>query len=234
MDALIAYRGLLLSGALVTLELAAGSLLLAAVLGLLGAWGKLSGSWLAQRLAGAYTTLIRGVPDLVLLLLLYYGGQSLINAIGRMLGAWEYLEVDQLASGIFAIGLIYGAYMTEVFRGAYLAIPRGQIEAGVACGMTRRLLFRRIVFPQVIRHALPGFTNTWLVQIKVTALVSVIGLEDLVYNAYVAGRAVRQPFTFILVVLIAYLALTALSQLGLRWVERKYGTHGGDRLAHAA
>ena len=234
MEALIEYRGLLLSGALVTLQLAAGSLLLAVALGVVGAWGKLSGSRLARGVAGAYTTLIRGIPDLVLLLLLYYGGQSLLNAIGQALGAWQYLEIDQLASAIFAIGLIYGAYMTEVFRGAYLAVPPGQVEAGVACGMTRRLLFRRIIFPQVIRHALPGFTNTWLVQIKVTALVSVVGLEDLVYNAYVGGRAVRQPFTFILVVLIAYLALTALSQLGLRWVERRYGTHGGDSAVRAA
>lgn len=230
MDALIEYRGLLLEGAAVTVQLALGSLLLAVALGVAGAAAKLSKSGLARRLAGAYTTLIRGIPDLVLLLLLYFGGQSLASWAARLVGAGP-VEIDQAAAGIFAIGVIYGAYLTEVFRGAYLAVPPGQVEAGVACGMGRGLLFRRIVLPQAVRHALPGFTNTWLVQIKATALVSVVGVEDLVYNAYAAGRAVREPFTFLFVVLVAYLLLTAVSELALRWVERRYAAPG---LVHAA
>jgi His/Glu/Gln/Arg/opine family amino acid ABC transporter permease subunit len=225
MDALIEYRGLLVEGALVTLQLALGSLALAVLMGIAGATARLSHSAFARWLAGAYTTLIRGVPELVLLLLLYFGGQSLVTMVARWLGA-RTVEVDAFASGMVAIGVIYGAYLTEVFRGAYLAVPAGQIEAGRACGMGRLLLFRRIVLPQVLHHALPGFTNTWLVQIKATALVSIVGVEDLVYNAYAAGRAVRQPFTFIFVVLVAYLVLTAASELALRWVERRWGHHG--------
>lgn len=223
MEALFEYRALLLEGALVTVKLALGSLVLAVALGIVGAWARLSSHRIFRRMAAAYTTLVRGVPDLVLVLLIYFGGQELVNWIGRLSGGWRYFEVDQLASGIFAVGFIYGGYMTEAFRGAFLAIPRGEIEAGIACGMSRQLLFRRIIFPLGIRHALPGFTNTWLVQIKATALVSVVGLQDLVYNAHVAGRSVHQPFTFFLVVLACYLALTALSEVGLRWMERRYG-----------
>jgi len=221
MEALYDYRELLLSGALVTIELALGSLVVAVTLGILGAWAKLSRNPVARRLAAAYTTLVRGVPELVLILLIYFGGQELVNWLGRLAG-WGGFEVDQLTTGIFAIGFIYGGYMTEAFRGAVLAIPAGEIEAGIACGMGRGLLFRRIVFPLAVRHALPGFTNTWLVQIKATALMSVVGLPDLVYTAHVAGRSVREPFTFLLLVLVSYLLLTALSEAGLRWVERRY------------
>ena len=112
--------------------------------------------------------------------------------------------------------------MTETFRGAILAIPRGQIEAGIACGMSRLTIFRRIIWPQMVRYALPGFSNNWMVQIKSTALVSVIGLQDVVYNGFVAGRSTRLLFTFMFAVLMIYLALTAISNLGLNWLDRRY------------
>jgi histidine transport system permease protein/arginine/ornithine transport system permease protein len=222
MEYILAYKGQLIAGTLVTLELALGSLVVAVIFGLVGAWAKLSDNRLAQKMAAAYTTLIRGVPDLVLMLLVFFGGQQLLSSIGAATGWWRYIEVNQLFSGIATIGFIFGAYMTETFRGAILAVPKGQIEAAKACGMSGPLLFRRIIWPQMVRYALPGFTNNWLVQIKSTALVSIIGLQDLVYNAYVAGRSTRQLFTFIFAVFIIYLLLTALSDLGLRWVDRKY------------
>ena len=112
--------------------------------------------------------------------------------------------------------------MTETFRGAVLAVPRGQIEAGIAYGMSNWQVFSRILWPLMVRYALPSFTNNWLVLIKSTALVSVIGLQDLVYNANIAGRSVRQPFTFMVAVLIVYLILTAISDSGLRWLDRRY------------
>ena len=130
--------------------------------------------------------------------------------------------VFAFTAGVFAIGFVFGAYMTETFRGAILAIPRGQIEAGIACGMTSMKIFRRIIWPQMVRFALPSFTNNWLVLVKATALVSVIGLHDLVWNASTAGRSVREPFTFMFAVLIIYLIMTAISDVGLRWVDRKY------------
>ncbi len=222
MEAIYDYRMSLLSGTLVTIELALGSLLLSVLLGLLGAWAKLSKSTVARRTAGGYTTLIRGVPDLVLMLVLFYGGQQLINDLGDATGLWGYVEINQFTAGVGTIGFIFGAYMTETFRGAVLAVPKGQIEAGIAYGMTKRQVFTRILWPQMVRFALPSFTNNWLVLIKSTALVSVIGLQDVVYNAFTAGRSVRQPFTFMIAVLVIYLILTAISDFGLRRVDRKY------------
>lgn len=208
-------------GLVLTLQLALSALALAVFLGLLGAWGKLSASNFARKLAGTYTTLIRGVPDIVLLLLLFYGGQRLVNNIVGLMG-WERVEVNAFTAGVFSIGFIFGAYMTETFRGAILAIPRGQIEAGIACGMSRPLLFRRIVMPQMIRYALPSFGNNWLVLIKSTALVSIIGLQDMVYLANAFGKSTREPFTFLFVVAILFLCVTAVSNLILAWAERRY------------
>ena len=222
MESIWEYRYLLLSGTVVTVQLAVGSLILSVALGLAGASAKLAHNPISNRFASAYTTLVRGVPDLVLMMLLFYGGQQIVNELGTVTGWWDYLEIDQFIAGIGSIGFVFGAYMTETFRGAILAIPRGQIEAGISCGMTNLTIFRRITWPQMVRHALPGFTNNWLVLIKATALVSVIGLHDVVWNASTAGRSVREPFTFMFAVLLIYLALTAISDIGLRWLGRRY------------
>lgn len=225
MDAVVTYSPFVASGIRITVALSLLSLLVAVVLGLLGAWAKLSGSRAARRLAELYTTLIRGVPDLVLMLLLYFGGQMALNRLGAITGLWKHIELDAFTAGVLAIGFIFGSYMTETFRGAALAIPRGQIEAGLATGMSRPTLFHRIIWPQLVRHALPSFTNIWLTLMKATALVSVIGLEDLVYNGYAAGKATRMPFTFMFIVLMTYLAMTAVSDLGLRWLDWRYSAH---------
>ena len=222
MESIWEYRYLLLDGTVVTVQLAVGSLILSVVLGLAGASAKLASNPISNRLASAYTTLVRGVPDLVLMMLLFYGGQQIVNDLGTVTGWWDYLEIDQFIAGIGSIGFVFGAYMTETFRGAILAIPRGQIEAGISCGMTNLTIFRRITWPQMVRHALPSFTNNWLVLIKATALVSVIGLHDVVWNASTAGRSVREPFTFMFAVLLIYLALPAISDIGLRWLDRRY------------
>ena len=222
MESVWEYRYLLLSGTVVTVQLAVGALILSVALGLAGASAKLAHNPISNRFASAYTTLVRGVPDLVLMMLLFYGGQQIVNELGTVTGWWDYLEIDQFIAGIGSIGFVFGAYMTETFRGAILAIPRGQIEAGISCGMTNLTIFRRITWPQMVRHALPSFTNNWLVLIKATALVSVIGLHDLVWNASTAGRSVREPFTFMFAVLLIYLALTAISDIGLRWLDRRY------------
>jgi histidine transport system permease protein/arginine/ornithine transport system permease protein len=222
MSSIIEFRGLLIEGTGVTILLGLSSLLLAVLFGLLGAWAKLSSSKVAQHAAGAYTTIIRGIPDLVLMLLIFYGGQQLLNDFGFWTGMWDYIEINQFVAGAGSIGFIFGAYMTETFRGAILAIPRGQIEAGIACGMNRRLIFLRVIWPQMVRFALPSFTNNWLVLIKTTALVSIIGLHDVVYNANAIGRKLREPFTFLLAVLVIYLIITAISDIGLRRLEKKY------------
>ena len=222
MESVWEYRYLLLNGTVVTVQLAVGSLILSVALGLAGASATLAHNPISNRFASAYTTLVRGVPDLVLMMLLFYGGQQIVNELGTVTGWWDYLEIDQFIAGIGSIGFVFGAYMTETFRGAILAIPRGQIEAGISCGMTNLTIFRRITWPQMVRHALPSFTNNWLVLIKATALGSVIGLHDVVWNASTAGRSVREPFTFMFAVLLIYLALTAISDIGLRWLDRRY------------
>lgn len=222
MDLIFEYRSQLIDGTLVTIQLALASLVVSLAFGLLGAWAKLSSSRLAQRLAGLYTSVVRGVPDLVLILLVFFGGQVTVNAIGYSTGLWGYVDVNQFVSGFLTIGVIFGAYFTETFRGAIMAIPRGQIEAGISCGMPRSLIFRHVIWPQMVRYALPGFTNNWLVQLKTTALVSVIGLQDLVYNAFTAGRSTGQLFTFMAAAFVIYLGLTAVSDLALRALERRY------------
>jgi His/Glu/Gln/Arg/opine family amino acid ABC transporter permease subunit len=221
-DLIIEYQGQLLSGTWVTVKLAILSLVIAVLCGLLGAWAKLSKNILAQKTAAGYTTVVRGVPDLVLILLVFYGGQEFANQLGSLTGLWDYVEISQFAAGVGTIGVVFGGYMTETFRGAILAVPRGQIEAGIACGMSPSTVFRRIIWPQMVRYALPGFSNNWLVQIKATALVSVVGLQDVVYNGFVAGRSTRQLFTFMFAVLMIYLVLTAISDFGLRQLDRKY------------
>jgi len=215
------YLPLILKGTLLTVEVAVLSLLIAVFLGLLGAAAKLSGSRLARLIAGVYTTVIRGVPDLVLMTLIFFGGQILVNDIGDRLG-WDYVDVSPFAAGVLTIGFIFGAYLTETFRGGIMAVSRGEIEAGHAYGMTSIQVFLRITLPAMVRHALPGFSNNWLVLAKTTALVSVIGLHDMVFNAGQAGGATRQPFTFYLLVAILFLVITGVSDIGLRWVERRY------------
>lgn len=222
MHEILAYKSVLLSGTLVTIQLALCAVLLAIVLGLIGASCKLSSSRVARAIAELYTTTVRGIPDLVLMLLLYFGGQQILNSLGELSGLWGYVEINTFVAGFLTIGIVFGAYMTETFRGAILAVPQGQIDAAIASGMSKRQIFRRVTWPHLVHLALPGFSNNWLVLFKSTALVSVIGLHDLVFNAFAAGRSTRMLFTFLFFVFVVYLLLTAISQLGLRWVNSRY------------
>ena len=221
MSNVIDYLPLILKGMLLTVELALLALLIAFVLGLIGALAKLSKSRIARSAAGIYTTLIRGTPELVTMTLIFFGGQILVNNIGEKLGL-EYIDVSPFIAGVITIGFIYGAYMTETFRGGILAVSRGELEAGYAFGMTPIQVFLRITFPAMVRHALPGFGNNWLVLVKATALVSVIGLPDMVYNAGLAGGSTRKPFTFFCVVAFLFLIITGISDVGLRWLDKRY------------
>jgi arginine/ornithine transport system permease protein len=221
MSYIVDYLPLILKGMLLTVELALLSLLIAFVLGMIGALAKLSKSRIARSVAGLYTTVMRGTPELVTMTLIFFGGQILLNNIGEKLGL-EYIDVSPFMAGVLTIGFIYGAYMTETFRGGILAVSRGEIEAGYAFGMTPIQVFLRITFPAMVRHALPGFGNNWLVLVKATALVSVIGLHDMVYNAGLAGGSTRKPFTFYCVVAFLFLIITGISDVGVRWMDRRY------------
>lgn len=217
----------ILEGSLLVLQVGLASLLVAVVLGMAGALAKTSGRPVAMWVADVYATVIRGVPDLVLMLLLFYGGQMGLNALLETLGDWPSVEIDPFAAGMLTLGFIYGAYMTETFRGAILAIPKGQMEAAMAFGMRPWQVFWRITLPQMIRLALPGFTNNWLVLMKSTALVSLLGLQDMTYLAKQAGAAARgeitnAPLMFLAFAALLYLAMTSASMLVLGWLEKKY------------
>ncbi|WP_370597742.1 ABC transporter permease [Plesiomonas shigelloides] len=220
------YGPSIFAGAWLTLELAFLSLVIALLLGLLTASAKLSRQrgwrWLGQ----LYTTVIRGVPDLVLMLLIFFGIQIIANSIGDWVYAqydveW-YVNIDEFTAAVMTIGFIFGAYMGETFRGAFLAVERGQLEAARAFGMSGGQVFRRVLFPQMMRHALPGIGNNWQVLIKTTALASVIGLTDMVKLAKEAAGAVHEPFTFFIPVILVYLALTTVSEIGLYYLMRYY------------
>lgn len=211
----------LLDGTLTTLGVAGASLVIAVLLGLLGAAAKLSRIPVIRWLATSYTTVVRGVPDLVLMLLIFFGGQIGINAAATALGYAGYVDINPFVAGVTTIGFIFGAYLAETFRGALMAIPAGQREAGLAFGMSPFQVFVRITFPQMVRFAIPGFTNNWLVLVKSTAIVSVIGLTDMMHSAGLAAGATREPFTFYLAAAAIYLAITSISLIALGALEKR-------------
>ncbi len=222
MFSLHGYGPSIFEGTLLTLEVSIASLFVAILLGAAGAMAKLSRSLVLSSLAKTYTTVIRGIPDLVLMLLVFFGGQVLINKLAPLVGYDQYIDINPFIAGVSTIGFIFGAYMTETFRGAILAVNRGQFEAGYAYGMSGGQVFVRILLPQMVRHAIPGFGNNWLVLVKTTALVSIIGLDDMVRKAGMAAGATRMPFTFYVVVAINYLLITTVSIYLLKYLENRY------------
>ncbi|KAA0982915.1 ABC transporter permease [Pseudomonas sp. ANT_J28] len=215
------FGPLLLQGSWMTVKLSFLSLLVSVVLGLIGASAKLSKSALLRIPAQAYTTLIRGVPDLVLMLLIFYSLQTWLTNLTEALG-WDYIEINPFSAGVITLGFIYGAYFTETFRGAILAVPRGQMEAATAYGLTRAQRFRFVVFPQMMRFALPGIGNNWMVILKATALVSIIGLADLVKVAQDAGKSSYQLFFFLVLAALIYLVITTASNYVLHRLDVFY------------
>ena len=218
---LYGYLPAILDGLVLTLQVSASSLAVACLFGIAGATAKLSRSPALRGLATVYTTLIRGMPELVLMLLIFYGGQTAINRLADAQG-WAYIDVPPFVAGVLTLGFIFGAYLTETFRGAILAVPRGQAEAAIAFAMPAHLVLWRIVLPQMVRHALPGFANNWLIMIKATALISIIGLDDMVYRAGLAAATTRAPFTFYVAVALIYLAITSVSIFVLSRLEARF------------
>lgn len=214
------YGWLLWKGAELTIEVGLCSMSIAMLLGLIASWGKLTKSRIGKSVADIYTTVVRGVPELVTILLVYYGMPTLIQDV---LGAMDIdliINLNPFMAGIGTLGFIYGAFATEVFRGAYLAVPKGQIEAARAVGMGTILTFRRVILPQMWRFALPGLANVWMVLIKATALISVIQLPELMRNADIASRATRKPFTFFFAASLIYLLITTGSFIFQKHVEK--------------
>lgn len=204
------FGHLLLSGALVTMKLALTSLAIGLVLGLLGATAKLSRFKVLKAIATAYTTVIRGIPELLSVLFIYFGGSMLLGALLASFGYTDYVEISQFWAGVAALSIAFGAYATETFRMAFQEIPKGQAEAAQAIGMKKSQILWRITLPQMWRLALPGLGNLFLVLLKDTALVSVVGLEDIMRHAYTAATSTQKPFTFYLAASFIYLAMTVV------------------------
>ena len=215
------YGHLLWEGALLTLKVGLFSMVIALLLGLVMSMCKLSKMWILDFPAGVYTTVVRGIPELVLILLVYYGGPTLVQDAAGAFGYDIYVDLNPFFAGSMTIGFIYGAFATEVFRGAFMAVPKGQIEAARACGMGPFLSFRRIQMPQMWRFAIPGLGNVWMVLIKATALISVIQLPELMRNADVAARAIKKPFTCYFMASLLYLMITILSLVFQQWAEKR-------------
>ncbi|MCR4377854.1 MAG: ABC transporter permease [Rhodospirillales bacterium] len=211
----------LLAGTAVTLQLTLAALILGLILGLLGATAKLSQSTPLRWLGDGYSTLVRGLPEFLVVLSFYFGASQALMAIASKFGYNEYIDVSAFAAGTAALGFIFGAYASELFRGSIIAIPRGQAEAARALGMSTRQTFFRITLPQVWRIALPGLGNLFMILMKDTALVSVVGLEELMrVTAFAVGRT-KEPFTFYLAAAVIYLILTSVASYGLRRLEKR-------------
>lgn len=203
-------------GSVTTLQTAAASLVLGIGLGLCGAAAKRASSRAIRSIAGAYTTIVRGVPELLIILILYFGGTAALSALFG-----HYVEVDAFSAGVFALTIVFGAYATEVFRAAIQSIPAGQVEAARALGLSRFLIWRLVILPQMWRYALPGLGNLWLTLLKDTALVSVVGLDDLMRKASLAAGVTHDPLTFYSAAALVYLSFTSLSLVALAALERR-------------
>ena len=201
----------LLQGAAMTLLVSAGGLSIGAAIGAFVAWARLSGHRLAGAAGEAYAALFRGLPELLIVYLVYFGSSTLLTGAANLVGYQGFVGVPSFLAGALAVGVISGSYQAEVFRAAYLAIVRGELEAAVSVGMGRLLMFRRIIAPQVLRFALPGLGNLWQVALKDSSLISVTGLSELMRVSQVGAASTHKPFAFYLGGMALYLAMTLVS-----------------------
>lgn len=216
------YGDEFLRGILFTLQISACGYLLGFVLGLLGAGAKLHGNRWLYRAGDLYTTLVRAIPELLLILMIYYAGTRALTSVLLSIGfEAKDIQISPFVAAVAALGFIYGAYLTDVLRGAIQAIPKGQVEAARAYGMHAPLRFRRIVFPQMIRYAIPGMGNQWLNITKDSALVSAIGAFELVFAAKSAASQTKEYLFFYTVGALCFLGITIVSMVLLQHVERR-------------
>ncbi len=213
------WGGAMLLATLMTVGVSVCGFLAGGVIGTGVAAMKLSRSRVARIVADAYTTVLRGVPDLLVIYLFYFGGSLALTAVGRWFGAEGFIGLPAFAIGSLAIGVVSGAYQAEVLRGAYLALSRGELEAARSVGMSRALMFRRIVAPQVLRYAIPGLGNVWQLVLKESALISVTGLVELLRQSQIGSGSTRQPFTFFLTAAALYLLITTVSTWAFQRAE---------------
>ena len=183
---------------------------------------KLSKYKFLNYIANFYTTIIRGVPELLVIYLFFFGGSGAIMYVASIFGYNEYIEINAFLTGAFSIGIISGAYSTEVFRGALQSIDRGQFEASNVLGFNKIIRFYKIILPQMLRLSIPNLSNVWQVTLKDTSLISVTGLVEIMRQSYIAAGSTRDPLFFYTFAAILYLLLTFLSMKFINRMEVKY------------
>ncbi len=183
---------------------------------------KLSKNKLLNLIANSYTTVIRGVPELLVIYLFFFGGSAAVMFVASIFGYGEYIEINAFITGAFSIGIISGAYSTEVFRGAIQSIDKGQFEAANVLGLGKFGKFFKIILPQTLRLALPNLSNVWQITLKDTSLISVTGLVEIMRQSYVAAGSTRDPLFFYSFAAVLYLLLTFLSMKLINRLEAKY------------
>lgn len=215
-----------IAGMILTVEISLAGYAVGVILGLLGVWAKLSRSVIGRGIGVLYTTLIRAVPELLLIILLYYTGTAALESLLVNFGVVESFNVNPFVAAVVTLGFVQGAYMTEVFRGAILSVPRGISEAGRALALHPMQRFRLLTLPLALRHALPGMSNLWQAILKDSSLISVVGFSELLFTGKSAAADTKQYFFFFLFTACLFLVLTAVSNVVLgiisRRVERGY------------
>ena len=207
---------------LMTLAVAITAMFIGFIFALIFTPLKISKSKTLNFIANFYTTVIRGVPELLVIYLFFFGGSSAVMFVAKIFGYSGFIEINAFLTGAFSIGIISGAYSTEVFRGAYLSITQGQFEASKVLGLKKNLSFFKVIFPQMLRLAIPNITNVWQITLKDTALISVTGLVEIMRQSYIAAGSTRDPLLFYSFAAVLYLILTFLSMKILNKLEQKY------------
>jgi octopine/nopaline transport system permease protein len=211
----------LILAAVRTILVAAGGFALGSVIGILIASAKLSTLRIQRGIADVYMTVLRGVPDLLVIYLLYFQGSKALTSIGSALGEHGFISVPPFTAGIAALGVISGAFQAQLFQGAYRRLNKGELEAGRSFGMSRWTLLRRIIIPQALRYALPGLGNIWQVALKESSLISVVGLIEILRQSQIAAGATYRPFDFYITALFLYLVITTVSNHIFRLLEHR-------------
>ncbi|MCX2960600.1 MULTISPECIES: arginine ABC transporter permease ArtQ [Rodentibacter] len=209
------FLSLMFTAALMTLGLAVCSLVIGLLFSVI--FALLEANRFVGKPMAIFVALLRGLPEILVVLLVYFGSTELVEIL-----TGEYIEFSTFGCGIFALSLIFAAYASQTLRGAIQAIPKGQWESGAALGLSKGYTFIHIVVPQIWRHALPGLSNQWLVLLKDTALISLIGGDDLMRQAQLINTNTHQPFTWYGIAALIYLAITLISQVGIRRLELRF------------
>ncbi len=217
----------LAAGTWLTIRLAVATLPFGLLLGLLVALAKRSHIRALRVVGNAYTTVFRGLPELLTIFIVYFGGQILLQRIVEFVSPGSSVEVSGFVSGMIALGVVFSAYSSEVFLGAFRGISRGQWEASRSLGLRPLATMRLVILPQLVRLALPGLANLWLILLKDTSLVSVIAIDDLLRVTGIAVRVTKQPFFFFGIACLLYLVMSMISSIGITAIERRLGRGHG-------